>query len=31
MLHRHEKGIPEFPKTITLEATWVDGPTVRLP
>lgn len=29
MLHRHERGVPEFPKTITLEASWVDGPTVR--
>jgi LacI family transcriptional regulator len=29
MLHRQERGVPEFPKTITLEATWVEGPTLR--
>jgi len=29
MLHRQERGVPVFPQTITLEATWVDGPTLR--
>lgn len=29
MLHRQERGVPEFPQTITLEAAWVEGPTVR--
>jgi LacI family transcriptional regulator len=29
MLQRHERGVPEFPQTITLEASWCDGPTVR--
>ena len=29
MLHRHERGVPEFPKTSTLEAVWIEGPTVR--
>jgi LacI family transcriptional regulator len=29
MLHRQERGIPTFPQTITLEAAWVEGPTVR--
>jgi LacI family transcriptional regulator len=29
MLHRQERGVPDFPQTITLEATWVDGPTLR--
>ena len=29
MLHRHERGVPEHPKTITLEAIWVDGPSIR--
>ena len=29
MLHRQERGVPAFPKTITLEAAWVEGPTLR--
>jgi LacI family transcriptional regulator len=29
MLHRQERGVPEWPHTITLEAQWVDGPTIR--
>jgi len=29
MLHRQERGVPAFPQTITLEATWVEGPTLR--
>lgn len=29
MLHRQEQGVPAFPQTITLEAEWVDGPTLR--
>ncbi len=29
MLHRQERGVPAFPKTITLEAEWVEGPTLR--
>ena len=29
MLHRQERGVPAFPKTITLEAQWVEGPTLR--
>lgn len=31
MLHRQERGVPAYPQTITLEATWVDGPTLRRP
>ncbi len=31
MLHRHERGVPPFTQTITLEATWVEGPTLRPP
>jgi LacI family transcriptional regulator len=29
MLHREERGVPRHPQTITLEAAWVDGPTLR--
>jgi LacI family transcriptional regulator len=29
MLHRQERGVPDWPHTITLEAQWVDGPTIR--
>ena len=29
MLHRHERGIPKYAQTVTLEATWVEGPTLR--
>lgn len=29
MLHRQERDIPDFPQTITLEANWSDGPTLR--
>lgn len=29
MLHRQERGVPVFPHSITLEAIWVDGPTLR--
>lgn len=28
-LGRHERGVPEFPKTVLVEGRWVDGPTVR--
>ncbi|MEO6003489.1 MAG: LacI family DNA-binding transcriptional regulator [Opitutus sp.] len=28
-IQRSERGIPAHPKTITIEGTWVDGPTVR--
>jgi len=28
-LQRQEQGIPDLPKTITLGAQWVDGPTLR--
>ncbi len=29
MLHRQERDVPAHPQTITLEADWFDGPTVR--
>ena len=29
MLHRQERGVPDFAQTITLEANWADGPTLR--
>jgi LacI family transcriptional regulator len=29
MLHRQERGVPAYPQTITLEAEWIDGPTLR--
>lgn len=29
MLHRQERGVPAYPQSITLEATWVEGPTLR--
>jgi LacI family transcriptional regulator len=29
MLHRQEHGVPKWPHTITLEAQWIEGPTVR--
>ena len=28
-LQRNETGIPEWPSTTTIPASWVDGPTVR--
>jgi len=28
-IQRSERGLPEHPKTISIEGTWVDGPTVR--
>jgi LacI family transcriptional regulator len=31
MMHRQERGVPMHPKTITLEASWVEGPTLRAP
>lgn len=31
MLHRQECGVPAYPQTITLEASWVEGPTLRAP
>ena len=31
MMHRQERGVPMYPKTITLEASWVEGPTLREP
>lgn len=30
-IHRQEKGVPEYVKTTTIEATWVDGPTLIIP
>ena len=27
---RNERGLPEYPKTITIEGAWVDGPTIRV-
>ncbi len=29
MLHRQERGVPARPHTLNLEASWVDGPTLR--
>ena len=29
MLFRQERGIPPLPRTITLEAAWIEGPTIR--
>ena len=29
MLHRQERGVPMYPQTILLEASWVEGPTLR--
>lgn len=29
MMHRQERGVPSSPQTITLEASWVEGPTIR--
>jgi len=29
MLLRQERGVPASPQTITLEASWVEGPTIR--
>jgi LacI family transcriptional regulator len=29
MLFRQERGIPASPHTITLEAAWIEGPTIR--
>ena len=29
MLHRQERGVPLYPNTITLEASWIEGPTLR--
>lgn len=29
MLLRQERGVPTSPQTITLEASWVEGPTIR--
>ena len=29
MLHRHERGVPGFVQTISLEAMWTEGPTLR--
>jgi LacI family transcriptional regulator len=31
MLHRQERGVPPYPQTITLEASWIEGPTLRRP
>lgn len=31
MLLRQERGVPSSPQTITLEACWVEGPTIRPP
>lgn len=28
-IHRNERGVPAYPKTITIEGAWVDGPTLR--
>jgi LacI family transcriptional regulator len=29
MLHRREQGIPQFANTISIDAVWADGPTLR--
>ncbi|BET66855.1 hypothetical protein ASA1KI_17730 [Opitutales bacterium ASA1] len=29
MMLRYERGVPQYPQTITLEASWVEGPTLR--
>ncbi len=29
MIHRNEKGIPQFPQRVLVEGTWVPGKTVR--
>jgi LacI family transcriptional regulator len=29
MIHRNERGLPETPQTILLEARWVEGKTLR--
>lgn len=29
MLHREEYGVPSGPQTITIEANWIEGPTLR--
>jgi LacI family transcriptional regulator len=29
MLHRQERGVPAYTQTITLEASWIDGPSLR--
>ena len=29
MLHRREQGIPRFANSISIDAVWVDGPTLR--
>lgn len=29
MMNRYERGVPDCPKTTTLEALWVEGPTIR--
>ncbi|WP_221029111.1 LacI family DNA-binding transcriptional regulator [Actomonas aquatica] len=29
MLHRREHGIPRYPKSISVDAIWSDGPTIR--
>lgn len=31
MLHRQERGVPRYPQTITLEAAWIEGPTLARP
>jgi LacI family transcriptional regulator len=31
MMHRQERGVPAQPQSITLEAVWNDGPTLRRP
>ncbi len=30
-LHRYEKGVPDYVKTTTIEASWIDGPTLNNP
>lgn len=29
MLHRREQGVPRFPNTISIDAVWSDGPSLR--
>jgi LacI family transcriptional regulator len=31
MLHRREQGIPPFAQTISIDAEWAEGPTIRPP
>jgi hypothetical protein len=30
MINRNERGIPELPRSLLIEGTWVEGQTVRV-